>query len=112
MTAVSIASEWLNLGLIVWNIGLTAALWMRKPGIEAAAAVRGLETAQGQRHDALAHRVVTLEERVRHMPASEDLARVEGAVQALDERAKGLTEAVTTIRASVARIENFLLHTK
>lgn len=103
---------WLGVGLTLWTAGLTLVVWLRKPGADASVAVAALEADQRVRHHALNDRVTTLEERVRHMPTSDELSDLEGTVKAINERTEGLAEAVTTIRASLARIESFLLHSK
>jgi len=105
-------NDWLTLVLVVWSAGLTAAMWLRKPGVDAAGAVSALKEATAMKLELLNNRLTTLEERVQHMPTSDELSELEGTVRAIDERTVGLAEAVTTIRTSVARIENFLLHTK
>lgn len=105
-------NDWLTLVLVLWSTGLTIAVWLRKPGVEAAAALAALKEEARARADALAHRVTTLEERVQHMPTSDELADLEGTVKAIDERTAGLAEAIGTIRTQLSRIETFLLQHK
>lgn len=105
-------NDWLTLVLVLWSAGLTAALWLRKPGVEASNAVTALKDDQRVRHDLLNTRLTTLEERIRHMPTSDELSELEGTVKAIDERTEGLAEAIATIRTQLSRIENFLLQHK
>lgn len=102
-------NEWLTLVLVLWSAALTAAIWLRKPGVDAAAAIAAAKEEHRVRQELLINRLVTLEERITHMPTRDELRDLEGGVGAIDERTKGLAEAIGTIRTSVGRIETFLL---
>lgn len=94
--------------LIAWNIGLTAAVWLRKPGLDAQEAVAALQRTVGLVETEL--RVIT--ERIKHMPTGDEvneLARDMAAVKA-DNRAQ--TDALERVSKQLARIENFLLNNK
>lgn len=82
-------------------LATAAAAWLRKPG----------EDAQSQVNE-LDGRLITLEERVKHMPSSDELTELEGTVKAIDERTKGFAQAIDTIRISQQRVENYLLNAK
>ena len=110
MDGINDLNAWLNAALVLWNAGLTLTLWLRKPGADAGAAVRALEADQRVKHGELNNRVITLEERVRHMPTSDELSELEGTVRAINERTEGLAEAIGTVRTTLNGIETFLLH--
>jgi len=102
------------LDLLQWllTIAVALAVWLRKPGEEAGAAVTEL-TAEVR--DAQAHvnaRLATLEERVKHMPTSEELAELEGTVKAVGAQVEGLSEGLSSVRAQLNRIETYLLQQK
>lgn len=80
-------------------IGIGLVTWLRKPGEDAGLAI-----------EAVHNRVTTLEERIKHMPTSDELSELEGTVKAINERTLGLAEAIGSVRASQARVESFLLN--
>lgn len=82
---------------LVQTIGLVA-LWLRKPG----------ETASEQ-VSVLTGRVDVLEERIKHMPSSSELAELEGTVKAIQASLQGIQESQASVKAAVARIEQYLL---
>lgn len=57
-------------------------------------------------------RLRSLEETVRHMPTSSEFAELEGSVRVIGERYEALNDGQQIIRASLSRIENFLLRGK
>lgn len=99
-------SDWLQ-WLAMAAIGLFA--WIRKPGEEAQASLASAKADLLARHSELQREVITLTERVKHMPTSDELAELEGTVKAISMQAAGLTEAVSTIRVQLNRIEGYLL---
>lgn len=105
-------NAWLNVVLVLWSTALTVIIWLRKPGADAGAAVRALEQDQRLKHGEISGRLFTLEERVKHMPTSDELSELEGAVKAINERTAGLAEAIGTVRTTLGRIETFLLQHK
>lgn len=91
----------LQLLLSLLAMATAAAAWLRKPG----------EDAQGE-VTKVRERLIALEERTKHMPDSEELAKLEGMVKQIAERTEGLGEAITSIRSSQTRIEQYLLSAK
>ena len=85
----------------VGNVLATVALWLRKPGTDAAEAVTGL-----------ANRLDVLEERVAHMPTEGDLQNVLAAMANVRERLAAVEAHTEATRAATARIERFLLDNK
>lgn len=72
-------------------------LWLRKPGEDAKTNMA-----------ALGGRVDVFEERMKHMPTSDELTEVEGTVRAMHAKLEGMADAVKTTRNGVQRIEDFL----
>lgn len=95
------------------NVAVTAViafvLWLRKPGEDAGRAVHGLREEILQLHHDMDRRMVTLEERVKHMPSTEELREVEGAVKQVDARVQAQGERIGSMHAAVSRIEQHLL---
>lgn len=77
------------------------ALWLRKPGQDAAQSVATLKG-----------RVDVLEERINHMPNSDELSALEGDVKSIKALLLGQAESQVTMRKSVSRIEDYLLNHK
>jgi len=100
---------WLQLAIVVWNCGLTGALWLRKPGQDAAVAVEALRIDVDGKFDSQNKTIAEIQTNMRHMPSNEDLAKLEGTVKEINERTVGLTRNMDTVRASLTRIEDFLL---
>ena len=67
-------------------------LWLRKPGQDAGLAV---EHVKG--------RVDVLEERIKHMPTTDELTQLEGTVKAIEAKLDGMVESQTTVRNVVGR---------
>lgn len=103
---------WIELTIVLWNCGLTAVVWLRKPGEDAARAVREL---RGDVEDRLAGQETKIAEiltHMEHMPTSEEMAALEGTVRQINERTSGLADGMKTVRASLNRIEDYLLRAR
>lgn len=98
MLGIEDMKDALPIGLALIAQATALAAWLRKPGEDARNDVSGLNG-----------RLIALEERTKHMPDSEELAKLEGMVKQVDERTAGLAEAITSIRQSQARVEQYLL---
>ena len=90
-------------------VGIGLVTWLRKPGEDAGAAVTEMKSQQSRLNQEVHDKVTTLEERIKHMPTSDELSDLEGTVKAINERTLGLAEAISSVRASQARVESFLL---
>jgi hypothetical protein len=99
-------------GSLFWNMGLTVALWLRKPGEDAGRAVDTLRQHVDGGLGALRAQHQVMEERIRHMPTSEELAELEGTVRGISVQTAGLAESMQTVRGQLNRIENYLLQAK
>lgn len=100
---------WLDLAQWLVTIGLAISVWLRKPGEDAGAAVKALKEAVDTDLAAVKTRLATLDERVRHMPTSEELAELEGTVKAVGAQVDGLSEGLASVRMQLNRIENYIL---
>lgn len=105
-------SLWLQFAIVVWNCGLTGALWLRKPGIDAGQAVDELRIDIDQRLMQLGEQVVEMRTHMTHMPTSQELIKLEGTVGNISERTVALGDNMVTVRASLVRIEDYLLRSK
>lgn len=74
-------------------------IWLRKPGQDAAQAV-----------DHIKGRVDVLEERIKHMPTTNELTELEGTVQAIKSTLDGLASMHDGMRKSLSRVEDYLLN--
>lgn len=90
-------------------IGTSLSVWLRKPGESAVKAVEQLESEMGERLASFSSRVVVLEERLRHMPTSEELAQLAGSVQAIQARVDAIASRGELQSTQLARIEQYLL---
>lgn len=100
---------WIEFGIVVWNCGLTAVLWLRKPGEDAARAVQALRDDVDGKLKMQAHQITEMRAHMEHMPTSDELVKLEGMVQRINERTSGLADGMHTVRAALTRIEDYLL---
>ena len=105
---------------LVLNGGLAWLVWVRKPGEEASRAVQSttervadllrqhqaeLERRLQDQHG----RISELEVTVRHMPSADEVRRLDGLVKVIDERTTGMQEGMRGMRASLGRIESWIV---
>ena len=76
-------------------------IWLRKPGQDASAAVGKMKT-----------RVDVLEERIKHMPTTDELTELEGTVKAIKATLDGMADSHDVVRTTLTRVENYLLNHK
>lgn len=88
-----------NLLLQVANAVGLVVLWLRKPGEDA-----------GQKAEAVGSRVNLLEERLKHMPTSDELTELEGTVKEVKATLEAMKEQQELARRTLARIEDYLLN--
>lgn len=106
---------------LLLNLGLSVLMWVRRPGEEAGRAldafkdqvaqqVRDHKAAADQAHQLLSGRLTELETHMEHMPTTDELRKLEVAVMQIAERTSGLSEGMAGMRASLSRIETWLLN--
>ena len=105
----SLIQDWLQFAIVLWNTGLTAAIWLRKPGTDAGMAVDRMRTDIDLRINNVVTQISEIRSHMTHMPNSEELAELEGTVKQIHERTSALGESMATVRSSLARIEDYLL---
>jgi hypothetical protein len=103
---------WLDLVQWVFTVALGLFVWLRKPGEDAGAAVATLRADHDQRLHQHAARLTEIEAHMEHMPTSEELKELEGTVREIGQRTAGIADSMTTMRATLARIETYLLHSR
>lgn len=98
--------QWLVTGLIA------ATVWLRKPGEDAGEAVSLLRKELSKQLSGLIHRLIVVEERIKHSPSSEELAELEGTVKTISAQLLSQSESNAVMRAQLTRIESYLLNRK
>ena len=88
---------WLHL---IQFLGL-GFLWLRKPGEAASEAVNQVRAD-----------LLVLQERVKHMPTSEELAELAGLVKKVETQSEAQSDAMNTMKHQLNRIEDHLLREK
>lgn len=99
----------LGLGLSLVTALATFVLWLRRPGEDAAGLVRDLDTATRVQLAAQSARVDVLEERVKHMPTSDELTQLEGEMRAISAQLSAVADQLPSVKSALTRIENYLL---
>lgn len=102
------AEFWLKAGIIVWNIGLTAALWMRKPGLEAQESVKAL---RDDVHKMQAD-IRVMEETLDHMPKGVEVQQLSRDMATVKADNKAQNDALARVVSQLDRIESYLLHNR
>lgn len=92
-----LTSDWVRTLIDLAQFLGIVLLWLRKPGQDAGERVAKVEA-----------KVQVIEESLKHVPTSTELAELEGSVKAISAGMAALTAETSVIRSSVARIEDFL----
>ena len=114
---------WLELLLVFWAAANTAAIWLRKPGVDAVDALKALReriavesAAQRAEVDARMRlgdeRLTKIESDLRHVPTRDELRQLQGSVMQIDERTRGMAERIGALAQTAGRIETYLLTNK
>lgn len=88
---------------VLWTVGNSLAMWLRKPGSDTAAALASYRHQADTEHDQLVHRVTELEVHLEHIPTAPQIAELRSLLAAIDERTTRMGDAQR-------RIEDYLLH--
>lgn len=100
---------WIQLGTVLWNCGLTAVLWLRKPGEDAARAVEAMGDEVEAKLRSQAQKITEICAHMEHMPTTEEIARLEGTMRQVNERISGLADGMKMMRSSLLRIDDYLM---
>jgi hypothetical protein len=84
-------------------------LWLRQPGEDAGRDIEKFRVQQVETSNLIKGRVDVLEERVRHMPTTDEVRELEGQMHGIKAELGVLKDAVAATRGGVSRIEHFLL---
>lgn len=114
---------WLGLGQTLWLLGLSIAVWLRKPGNDAQQSIKGLHeqmaaqtlaltSTMNQQHHSLDLRLKAVETDLKHMPTTKEMQRVDAAVGVVAEQTRSMAVSIDGLRGQLARIETFLLNQK
>lgn len=91
------------------TFAIAVAAWLRKPGEDARTA---LQTHITTEHAGLREKVSTMEERIKHMPTSNELSDLEGTVKAISAQMTAMSASVAAVHASQKLVEQYLLNAK
>lgn len=111
---------WVGLVQTLWLLGLSVTLWLRKPGTQAQESVRSLQESMAaqtasltgtmlRQHSDLDQRLKAVETDMKHMPTSEEMARLDGTVRVVGEQARSMAISMDGLRGQMARIETYLM---
>lgn len=103
---------WFNVLQWLFTLALAVTVWLRKPGEEAGQAVEALRTEHTERARRVDTHLATIEERLRNMPNSVELAELDGAVKVISQQVSGISEGMRVQTAQLIRIETYLLNKK
>lgn len=93
--------------LVTFAIALAA--WLRKPGEDAKTA---LQSHISTEHAGLREKVSTMEERIKHMPTSDELSELEGTVKAIRAQIEAISTSLAAVHSSQKLVETYLLNSK
>lgn len=115
---------------LLWMVGLTAAIWLRSPGIEAGKAARKVEedmeralkeqaeSTQRQFRDQAEStqrqfgsqlvKITQIETHMSHMPNTQEMQQLHSQVSVIEERTSMLIESIGGLSSGVNRINDWL----
>lgn len=103
---------WLSVANTLGLIAVGVTVWLRKPGVDAAAAVAKLAEEEAREHKDHRHRLTKIETDIQHMPTSDELSDLRGAVTATKVQVVGVAQAMERQNIQLDRIEEYLLNHK
>lgn len=108
--------NWIDAVQLVVTGAVMLFVWLRKPGKEAAEEVQRLRQEVNDDVGELRESLGRLEERISHMPGSQEVGMLSQAVASLEATVKALSQAqdqrTDVIERKLSRIEEFLLNSK
>jgi hypothetical protein len=96
-------AQWLFMGVV------TAVLWLRRPGEDAAAEAKKTRSQLAAVSRELTTRIVQLEAHSKQVPSRTEMAELEGEVKTIRVQMEGQNQQLLTIQHSLHRVESFLL---
>ena len=102
------AKFWLTAGLALWNVALTIAIWLRKPGEDAGEAVASLTTKHAEEMAALNTEIGVLTERMKHMPTDDEIGQLNAKVESI----RATLQTIPRMQVQLDRMETYLLNNK
>jgi hypothetical protein len=102
------AESWIKAVIIVWNIGLTAALWLRKPGLEAQESVQSLKTDVRK----IEGDMRVMNETIKHLPTRDEVAELSRALSGLESETRAQTGVMNAMSAQLSRLQDYLLNNR
>lgn len=103
---------WLDLIQWLLMLALSVSVWLRKPGEDAGKAVQLLRAEVTGKQQLVDKAIATIEEQIRHMPTSEELAKLEGSVNSISAKVGGIADAMGVQNQQLNRIETYLLQSR
>ena len=103
---------WLNIINTLGLIAVGVTVWLRKPGVDAAAAISKMGSDQAVVNEKHGTRLTQIETNIKHMPNGDDLRELEGSMKAIRAEIQGMTHAFGRQEAQVTRIADYLMNKK
>ena len=103
---------WLSVVNSVCLMAVGVTMWLRKPGVDAAAAIAKLGNDQALVNGAHRDRLLSMETEIKHMPTADDLRELDGSIKAIRSEIQGMAAAYVRQEAQVTRIADYLMNNK
>jgi vacuolar-type H+-ATPase subunit E/Vma4 len=103
---------WLDVVLVIVSGMNLIAMWLRKPGSDALAAVKAVDERVKVEHQAMTLKVQALEDHVAHMPTDEELATLRGDVHSIKAQLEGQRDLLKRVEHQTQMIHDHLLNNR
>lgn len=100
--------SWLDIFLLGWNVLLTLAFYLRKPGVDAGEAVARLEKKHAEELAKVNAELGVFAERMKHMPTDDEIGQLNAQVESI----RATLQTIPRMQVQLDRIETFLLNNK
>ncbi len=108
-------SFWLSLAVFAWNLMLTAAVFLRKPGEQATSALAAFKEEHDKERAAAAAALAQavsdvrlLEERVKHLPTHTDMRMLIDGLSDMRGKLLAVSESVAGQKHTLQLIQEFM----
>jgi hypothetical protein len=95
---------WLQVILALWNIALTVAIWLRKPGEEAKTALNSVTTKIAK----VDSDVRVMQETLKHMPTREEVSQLSRDMATVKADNHAQTEMLRGMNTQLMRMDDYL----